>query len=135
MCSILSAAYHQSGMVANHVRDQLNGKTTFSVSRVRAGVFGPARRIRPSCPVSARSLHTHAESGVYSRAPLRPHTFRDGFHLFRQPPSGQSRVDRVTQLRTDGVHRQESADTVPVVLKADRVTVAAYSKRYRYAIP
>ena len=29
--------------------------------------------------------------------------FRDGVHLYRQPPSGQSRVYRITQLRADGV--------------------------------
>ena len=32
-------------------------------------------------------------------------------------PSGQSRVYRVTQLRTDGVHCRESAGTGPVNLK------------------
>ena len=32
-------------------------------------------------------------------------------------PSDQSRVNRVTQLRTDGVHCRESAGTGPVVLK------------------
>ena len=30
-----------------------------------------------------------------------PGSFRDGVHLCHQPPSGQSRVYRVTQLRTD----------------------------------
>ena len=34
-------------------------------------------------------------------------------------PSGQSRVYRVTQLRTDGVHCRESAGTGPVNLKVD----------------
>ena len=46
-----------------------------------------------------------------------PPEFRDGVHLFilnRHTPSGQSRVDRVTQLRTDGVHYRESAGTGPV---------------------
>ena len=37
------------------------------------------------------------------------HTYKD--------TSGQSRVYRVTQLRTDGVHCRESADTGPVNLK------------------
>ena len=49
-----------------------------------------------------------------------PPEFRDGVHLFiynRHTPSGQSRVYRVTQLRTDGVHCRESADTGPVNLK------------------
>ena len=49
-----------------------------------------------------------------------PPEFRSGVHLFiynRHTPSGQSRVYRVTQLRTDGVHWRESADTGPVNLK------------------
>ena len=46
--------------------------------------------------------------------------FRGGVHLFiynRHTPSGQSRVYRVTQLRTDGVHCRESAGTGPVNFK------------------
>ena len=42
-------------------------------------------------------------------------------------PSGQSRVDRVTQLRTDGVHCRESVGTGPVVPKVVRVTGAAFA--------
>ena len=48
-----------------------------------------------------------------------PPEFRGGVHLFilnRHTPSGQSRVYRVTQLRTDGVHCRESAGTGPVNL-------------------
>ena len=46
--------------------------------------------------------------------------FRGGVHLFiynRYTPSRQSRVYRVTQLRTDGVHCRASAGTGPVNLK------------------
>ena len=47
-----------------------------------------------------------------------PPEFRAGVHLWnRHTPSGQSRVCRVTQLRTDGVHFRESAGTGPVILK------------------
>ena len=48
-----------------------------------------------------------------------PPEFRGGVHLWnRHTPSGQSRVYRVTQLRTDGVHCRESAGTIgPVNLK------------------
>ena len=49
-----------------------------------------------------------------------PPEFRGGVHLFisnHHTPSGQSRVYRVTQLRTDGVHCRESAGTGPVNLK------------------
>ena len=45
--------------------------------------------------------------------------FRGGVHLLiynRHTPSGQSRVYRVKQLRTDGVHCRESAGTRPVVV-------------------
>ena len=48
-------------------------------------------------------------------------------YLYRQPPSGQSRVYRVTQLHTDGVDYQESAGTGPVVLKVVPVTGATFS--------
>ena len=49
-----------------------------------------------------------------------PPEFRGGVHLFiynRHTPSGQSRVYRITQLRTDGVHCREPAGTGPVNLK------------------
>ena len=47
-----------------------------------------------------------------------PPEFRGDVHLWnRHTPSGQSRVYRVTQLRTDGVHCRESAGTGPVNLK------------------
>ena len=49
-----------------------------------------------------------------------PFEFRGGVHLFiynRHTPSGQSRVYRVTQLRTDGVYCRESDGTGPVNLK------------------
>ena len=46
-------------------------------------------------------------------------------YLYRHPPSGQSRVYRVTHLRTDGVHCLESAGTGPVVLKVVPVAGAA----------
>ena len=49
-----------------------------------------------------------------------PPEFDDGVHLLffnRHTPSGQSRVYRVTRLRTDDVHCRESASTGPVNLK------------------
>ena len=49
-----------------------------------------------------------------------PPEFRGGVHLFivnRHKPSGQFRVYRVTQLRTDGVHCRESESKGPVHLK------------------
>ena len=54
--------------------------------------------------------------------------FRDGVHIKHgQPTSGQSRVYRVTQLRTDGVPRRESVGTGPVVLKVVPVADAPFS--------
>ena len=56
-----------------------------------------------------------------------PPAFRDRVQLYRQPTSGHSRVYRVTQLRTNGVHCRESAGTGPVVLKVVLVTGASFS--------
>ena len=71
-------------------------------------------------PRQPAHLHTHAESGAYLRDTSRVPRRRPFIHLLqynRHTPSGQSRVDRVTQLRTDGVHCRESAGTGPVNLK------------------
>ena len=60
-----------------------------------------------------------------------PPEFRGGVHLWnRHTPSGQSRVYRVTQLRTDGVHCRESAGTGPVNLKVVPVTGAALADHH-----
>ena len=69
-------------------------------------------------PRQPAHLYTQAESGAYLllysfRVPRR-HPF---IYLNRHTPSGQSRVYRVTQLRTDGVHCRESGGTGPVTLK------------------
>ena len=59
-----------------------------------------------------------------------PGDVRGGIHIFilnRHTPSGQSRVYRVTQLRTDGVHCRESAGTGSVVLNAVPVTATAFA--------
>ena len=56
------------------------------------------------------SMYIYMDS---SRVPRR-HPY---FILNRHTPSGESRVYRVTQLSTDGVHCRESADTGPVNLK------------------
>ena len=50
--------------------------------------------------------------------------------VYFKPPSGQSRVYRVTQLRTDGVHCRESTGTGPVVLKVVPVTSAALASNH-----
>ena len=103
------------------------GKRIFPPVPVRAWEFGLARWVRPSRLASSFLFSTLRRNRVLSHG--SPPHFRDGVivHLYRQPPPGQSRVYRVTQLRTDGVYCQESAGTGPVVLKALRVTSAAFS--------
>ena len=68
-----------------------------------------------------------AEFGTYSRDSSRFPRWRPFSFLNRHTPLGQSRVYRVTQLRTDGVICRESAGTGPVVLKVVPVTGAAFA--------
>ena len=75
-------------------------------------------------PRQPAHLQTQAESGAYlrdsSRVPRRrPFIYLKLPYAIGSVPSlsGQSRVYRVTQLRTDGVHCRESAGTGPVNLK------------------
>ena len=53
-------------------------------------------------PRQPAHLHTQAESGAYLRDSSRVPRRRPFIYLNRHTPSGQSRVYRVTQLRTDG---------------------------------
>ena len=76
-------------------------------------------------PRQPAHLHTQAESGAYLRGPSRVPRRRPLLICDRHTPSSQSRVYRVTQLRTDGVHCRESAGTGPVNLKVVPVTGAA----------
>ena len=62
-------------------------------------------------------LHTQAESGAYLRDCSRVPRRRPFIYLNRHTPSGQSRVHRVTQLRTDGIYCRESARTRPINVK------------------
>ena len=58
-------------------------------------------------------------------------------YFYDHTPLGQSRVYRVTQLRTDSVHYRESAGTGPVVLKVVRGTGAAFAspRTNKYCAP
>ena len=67
-------------------------------------------------PRQPAHLYTQAESGAYLRDSSRVPRRRPFIYLYRKPPSDQSRVYRVTLLRTDGVHCRESAGTGPVNL-------------------
>ena len=59
----------------------------------------------------------HHEPGAYLRDSSRVPRRRPFIYINRHTPSGPSRVYRVTQSRTDGVHCRESAGTGPVNLK------------------
>ena len=93
------------------------GKINISLSAFAPESFVSRDRFGSPIPRQSAHLHTQAESDTYlrdsSRVPRRcPFTY-----LNRHTPSAQSRVYRVTQLRTDGVHCRESAGIGPVNLK------------------
>ena len=108
----------QPGKVANPARGQLNRENEyFPVPFVPENLVsretGSAVPSRVSLLISILRLNLVLTFGI-------PPEFRSGVHLFiqnRRTPSGQSRVYRVTQLRTDGVDCRESAGTGPVNLK------------------
>ena len=108
----------QPGKVASPVRGQLNRKNEYFPVRVSCLTIwsretGSAVPSRVSLLISVPRLNLVLTYGI-------PPEFRGSVHLFiynRHTPSGQSRVHRVTQLRTDGVHCRESTGTEPVNLK------------------
>ena len=112
------------GKVVNFACGQLNKEIKMNIS---PSAFAPENLVSRDgfgSPVPRQPAHLHiqAESGAYflrdsSRVPRqRPFIF-----LNRHTQSGQSRVYRVTQLRTDdGVVscRRDNAGTGPVVLSS-----------------
>ena len=109
----------QPGKVANPARGQLNRKNEYSPVCPRSCLTNWSRETVSAIPsrvsllISILRLNMVLTHGI-------PFEFRGGVHiciLNRHTPSGQSHVYRVKQLRTDGVHRQESASTGPVNLK------------------
>ena len=107
--------FHQPGVVVNPARGQLNtGGTIFTLSSFTSENLVSRDRLDRPSRVSPLILYTQAKSGACSRVPFP--TFRDVsiIRVYRQPPSGQSRVHWVTQLFTYGVDRRESAGTGPV---------------------
>ena len=66
-------------------------------------------------PRQPAHLHTQAKPGSYLRESSRFPRRRPFIYLNRHTPSGQARIYRVTQLRTDGVHCRKSAGTGPPV--------------------
>ena len=103
---------------ANPARGQLNSRKI----DIFLSPFAPENLVSRDefgSPVPRQSdhLHTKAKSGAYlrdsSRGPRRP----PFIHSNCRTPLGQSRVYRVTQLRTDGVHCRQFAGTGLVNLK------------------
>ena len=114
---------------------QLNGKPIFRCPRLCLKVW--FRKTGSAVPyrVSLLILHSQIESGAYSQILLIHPVFHDGVHQYCQQPSGQSRIHQAAQLRTDGVHRRESAGTeAAIVLYVARVTGAANFRQPRGAI-
>ena len=104
----------QPGKVANSARGQLNRENEhFSVPVSRQRIWPRETGSAVPSLVSLLILHTQADSGAYSRDSSRFPRRRQFIYLKRHPPSGQSRVYRVTQLRTGGVHCRESTGTGP----------------------
>ena len=111
-----SKGMDQMGMVANPARGQLNRENQYFCPRSGLRIWsrgtGLAVPSRVSLPISILRLDLVLTYGI-------PRDFRGGVHLLiynrQTPSSGQSRVYRVTQMRTDGVHCRESAGTGPPV--------------------
>ena len=117
MVIIHSRGKDQPGKVANPARGQLNREHEYFLVPVRAWEFGLARRSRQSRSASACSSPYSGWIWCLLTGFLPNSAAASIYYLNRHTPSGQSRVYRVTQLRTDGVHCRESAGTRPVNLK------------------
>ena len=109
-----SKSIDQPGEVANPTRGELNRENKYFRPRSRLRIWsrqtGSAVPSRVSLLISILRLNLALTYEI-------PPEFRGGVHVFilnRHTPSGQSRVYRVTQMRTDGVHCRESAGTGPV---------------------
>ena len=119
MATTHSKSKDQSGKIANPARGQLIRENVFfpvPVARLRIWSRDTVSAVpsRVSLLISMLRLNLVFTYGI-------PPEFRGGVHLLiylnRHTPSSQSRVCRVMQLRTDGVHCRESAGTGPVNLK------------------
>ena len=111
--NIYSKSIDQPDKVANPAGGQLNRENEDFPVRTWSRDTGSTVQSRVSLLISILRLDLVLTYGI-------PPEFRGGVHYFflnRHTPSNQSRVYRVTQLRTDGVHCRESAGTGPVNLK------------------
>ena len=113
-----SKSMDQPSKVANPASGPAKqGKLIFPCLRSRLRIWsretGSAVPSRASLLISILRLNLVLTYGI-------PPEFRGGVRLFisnRHTPSGQSRVYRVTQLRTDGVHCRESTGAEPESLQ------------------
>ena len=114
-----STGKDQPGKVVNPARRQLNrkNKCPYPRSRLRIWSRETGSAVPPRVSLLS-SIHRLNRVLTYEIPP----DFRGGvfISLNRHPPLGQSRVYRITQLRTDGVHCRELAGTGPVNLKVVR---------------
>ena len=96
-----------STYIHTYIHDQLN-REKFPYPRLRLKIWFRETDLAVPSRVSLLLVYTNAEYGAYSRGssqcPQRcPYIF-----IYYHTPSGQSRLYRVTRLRTDGVHCRES---------------------------
>ena len=92
--------------VANPVHDQLN-REKFPCPRSRRKIWFRETGLTVPSRVSLLILYTNAESGAYLIKRFFPMSAAVSICIYPHTPSGQSRLYRVTQLRTDGVHCRE----------------------------
>ena len=94
------------------------GKTKISLTVFAPEILVSQDGFGSPVPRQPAHLHTQAESGAYLRDSSRVPRRRP-FICFKPPHAilDQSRVYRVTQLRTDGAHCRESASPGAVNLK------------------
>ena len=107
----------QPGKVTNPARGQLNREKNIPLSPCVPENLVSRDGFGSPVPRQPAHLHTQAESGAYLRDSSRFPRRRPFIYLNRHTPSGQSRVYRVAQLCTDGVHCRESAGTGPINLQ------------------
>ena len=95
----------QPRKVANPGRGQLNRENGYSLSLFAPENFVSRDGFSRPVPRQSARLNTRGESGAYLRDSSRFPRRRLFIYLNHHTPSGQSRTNRVTQLRTDGVHK------------------------------
>ena len=95
----LKQSMDQTGKVANPARGQLNrGKCVFPCPRSRLRIWSRESGLTVSSLVSPLILQTQAESDWLVLTHGISPAFRDGVHIYRQPPSGQSLLEFISSI-------------------------------------